>query len=444
MKLSDRVKDKLKKINISSLAFFAISMISITLAWFAYTNTVSSNMNINLKSWNVRITKNNTNVNNTFSININDLYPGAQTFDETYTIHNDGDIAAKISYNIKSFRIFNTEYTTANSISFAQLERDYPFVLSFTHGSRYLAPGDTSTFNVNCQWPLDSGNDELDTQYGQMAYEFYQNEQQLHNQDSSYQMRSGLELKIEIVISQYIDETNSWDTIELAVEKGDISKYNVGDTKTISMDVDGNGTNENYTVRIANKSTNSNCSNSSYSETACGFVVEFQDIITTMKMRDFSTNVGGYPATNVYTYLNKTLEGLLPTDLQNVLAKTRVISGHGLNDTDNFTTTDKLYLLSTEEVYGIDDDQDYFYDTAYGTSHQLEYYSNNGVTFSTNSWSGTNLDKAIKQYNSSNEWWWLRSTRSDTNDVFRSVYFGFLDSDFALATDGVAPAFRIG
>ena len=39
-------------------------------------------------------------------------------------------------------------------------------------------------------------------------------------------MRSGLELKIEIVISQYIDETNSfatdsWDTIELAVEKGD-------------------------------------------------------------------------------------------------------------------------------------------------------------------------------------------------------------------------------
>ena len=147
---------------------------------------------------------------------------------------------------------------------------------------------------------------------------------------------------------------------------------------------------------------------------------------------------------NVYTYLNKTLEGLLPTDLQNVLAKTRVISGHGLNDTDNFTTTDKLYLLSTEEVYGIDNDQDYFYDTAYGTSHQLEYYSNNGVTFSTNSWSGTNLDKAIKQYNSSNEWWWLRSTRSDTNDVFRSVYFGFLDSDFALATDGVAPAFRIG
>ena len=450
MKLSDRVKDKLKKINISSLAFFAISMISITLAWFAYTNTVSSNMNINLKSWNVRITKNNTNVNNTFSININDLYPGAQTFDETYTIHNDGDIAAKISYNIKSFRIFNTEYTTTNSISFAQLERDYPFILSFTHGSRYLAPGSTSTFNVNCQWPFDSGNNELDTQYGQMAYDFYQQEQQLHNQNSSYQMRSGLELKIEIVISQYIDETNSfatdsWDTIELAVEKGDTSKYNVGDTKTISMDVDGNGTNENYTLRIANKSTNSYCSNENYSQTACGFVVEFVDVVTKMKMRDTNTNVGGYPATNVYTYLNKTLEELLPTDLQNVLAKTRVISGHGSGDADNFTTTDKLYLLTLEEVYGIDGGGNNFYDTAYGTSHQLEYYSNNGVTSSTNSHSGTNLDKAIKQYNSSNSWWWLRSAGSGSiNFSFQNVYVtGDWGGNGASKTGGVAPAFRI-
>ena len=445
MKLSDRVKDKLKKINISSLAFFAISMISITLAWFAYTNTVSSNMNINLKSWNVRITKNNTNVNNTFSININDLYPGAQTFDETYTIHNDGDIAAKISYNIKSFRIFNTEYTTANSISFAQLERDYPFVLSFTHGSRYLAPGDTSTFNVNCQWPLDSGNNELDTQYGQMAYDFYQQEQQLHNQNSSYQMRSGLELKIEIVISQYIDETNSfatdsWDTIELAVEKGDTSKYNVGDTKTISMDVDGNGTNENYTLRIANKSTNSNCSNENYSQTACGFVVEFVDIVTQMQMRDDTiTNVGGYPATNVYTYLNKTLEGRLPPDLQNVLATTRVITGHGSNDSTNFTSIDNLYLLSGVEVFGSDN-----YDTAAGTTHQLEYYSNNGVTYSINYYYGTNLDKAIKQYNPP-EGWWLRSAYSTTSTLFFFVYDdGSLSNISANYSSGVAPAFRIG
>ena len=432
MKLSDRVKDKLKKINISSLAFFAISMISITLAWFAYTNTVSSNMNINLKSWNVRITKNNTNVNNTFSININDLYPGAQTFDETYTIHNDGDIAAKISYNIKSFRIFNTEYTTANSISFAQLERDYPFVLSFTHGSRYLAPGDTSTFNVNCQWPLDSGNDELDTQYGQMAYEFYQNEQQLHNQDSSYQMRSGLELKIEIVISQYIDETNSfatdsWDTIELAVEKGDTSKYNVGDTKTISMDVDGNGTNENYTVRIANKSTNSNCSDENYSQTACGFVVEFVDLVASKQLhQEAAINNGGYPATIVYNYLNKEFESKLPIDLQNILAKVRVVSGHNYSESNNYTTYNRVYIFSLIELS---------YDIAHSeanTSRKLDYYNNGG--------------NAKKMYQNNDLCYWTRTPVYDMTykyswfviSSYGGRYIGWSNENC-----GVAPAFRI-
>ena len=166
-----------------------------------------------------------------------------------------------------------------------------------------------------------------------------------------------------------------------------------------------------------------------------------------MRMRDTNTNVSGYPATLVYDYLKNTLYIQLPSDLQTVIKPTRVISGYGNNgtDTSNFTTTDKLYLLSSEEVYGIDDGQYHFYDTAYGTSHQLEYYSNNGVTYSTSSWNGTNLDKAIKQYNSSNTWWWLRPAYSDHSDTFAGVRDngGWLYSN-ARNTDGVAPAFRIG
>ena len=82
--------------------------------------------------------------------------------------------------------------------------------------------------------------------------------------------------------------TDSWATIQKAVQNNNTSAYNVGDTKTVT--INGN----NYMVRIANKSTAQNCGNSDYSQTACGFVVEFADIITTMKMRDTSTNVGGY------------------------------------------------------------------------------------------------------------------------------------------------------
>ena len=236
-------------------------------------------------------------------------------------------------------------------------------------------------------------------------------------------------------------EGDSWATIKTNVQNGNTSQYNIGDTKSVT--INGN----NYMVRIANKTIGDHCgdNDTEYSQTACGFVVEFADIITTMKMRDTNTNVSGYPATLVYDYLKNTLYSQLPSDLQTVIKPTRVISGHGPNDSTNFTTTDKLYLLSSEEVYGTDDGQYHFFDTAYGTSHQLEYYSNNGVTYSTSSWNGTNLDKAIKQYNSSNTWWWWRPATYDTSYCFAAVNIdGNWDTDFAATALGVAPAFRIG
>ena len=236
--------------------------------------------------------------------------------------------------------------------------------------------------------------------------------------------------------------TDSWATIKTAVHNNNTSAYHVGDTKEVTI------YNVDYTVRLANKSTGDHCgdNDTGYSQTACGFVVEFADIITTMRMRDSSTNVGGYPATLVFDYLNNTLLGQLPNDLQSAIKPTRVISGHGSSDSANFTSTNHtLYLLSLEEVYGTDDGQYHFYDTAYGTSHQLEYYSNNGVTYSTSSWSGTNYDKAIKQYNSSNYFWWLRPALSYIGNPFASVNDdGGWNSNFAASTNGVAPAFRIG
>ena len=67
--------------------------------------------------------------------------------------------------------------------------------------------------------------------------------------------------------------TDSWATIQRAVQNNHTSVYNVGDTKSVT--INGN----NYIVRIANKSTAQNCSDTNYSETACGFVVEFVDIV---------------------------------------------------------------------------------------------------------------------------------------------------------------------
>ena len=236
--------------------------------------------------------------------------------------------------------------------------------------------------------------------------------------------------------------TDSWSTIKKAVQDNNISSYNIGDTKTITI----NGID--YTVRLSNKTTGEHCgdNDTAYSQTACGFVVEFVDCVTSMQMRSPRTNVGGYPATQVFDYLNNTLFGQLSENLQEAIKPTRVISGYGNNgtDSDNFTTSNqKLYLLSGEEIYGIDEGGNNYWDKSTGTSHQLEYYSDSGVTYRTDSWTGTNLDKTIKQYNSSNIWWWLRnSSNSEGFSAVRSD--GKLGGDWSTYSMGVSPAFRIG
>ena len=232
-------------------------------------------------------------------------------------------------------------------------------------------------------------------------------------------------------------ETDSWATIVNAVKTGNASVYNVGDTKTVDM-----GTFGTHTLRIANKSTPSECSTTGFSQTACGFVLEFADIITTHGMNSTDTNVGGWPASSMRTYVNTDIYNALPTELKNGIIDTTVVSGHGSTAGEtNFTSTDKLYLLSTHEVWedvdgntssGID-----YYDTAYNNTRQLDYYK--GLNVTTSSYSG-----AIKQLNGSNYYWWLRSAGSDrTRNFFGVGGIGTCDSYSAASTSGVSPAFRI-
>ena len=231
-------------------------------------------------------------------------------------------------------------------------------------------------------------------------------------------------------------ETDSWDTIVNAVKAGNASVYNVGDTKTVDM-----GTLGTHTLRIANKSTPAECSTEGFSQTACGFVLEFADIITTHNMNSTNTSVGGWPVSSMRTYVNTDILNALPTELKNGIIDTTVVSGHGAGEA-NFTSTDKLYLLSTHEVWedvdrntssGIDR-----YDTAYANTRQLDYYK--GLNVTTSSYSG-----AIKQNNGSNAWWWLRSASFSGAYYFYSVRDGGNWAGSSASNPyGVSPAFRIG
>ena len=237
-----------------------------------------------------------------------------------------------------------------------------------------------------------------------------------------------------------IEETSrftldDWNTIVENVKSGNTSMYKVGDTKEVNLGT----TYGTHTLRIANTSTPSECSGTGFSQTACGFVLEFADIITTHKMNDTNTNVGGWPATTMRTFVNNDIYNAIPSEIKNAIISTTVVSGHGsTSEEENFTSTDKLYLLSTAEVWAQGSSNTINNDTARDVTRQLDYYSNLGT--STSNYSG-----AIKKNGTSATDWWLRAAYSNiTNLFFRVNYYGTWINYNARNPNGVAPAFRLG
>ena len=224
----------------------------------------------------------------------------------------------------------------------------------------------------------------------------------------------------------------SWSQIIKNVKAGNISEYNVGDTKEVDL-----GTYGKHTLRIANVSTPSECSTTGFSQTACGFVLEFADVIMKEKMNDTATNKGGWPASSLHTLINQDLYNALPIDLKDGIITTKVVSGYGSSETSNFTSYDKLYLLVPKEIFN---NWTNSYDSSSSLTRQLDYYQKNNISTS----SCSAISKTM--INSTNyETWWLRSAHISSGDQFFALsgdcnWMGM----FSNIETGVSPAFRIG
>ena len=253
-------------------------------------------------------------------------------------------------------------------------------------------------------------------------------------------------------------ETDSWDAITMAYNADKRTNLQAameaGTTREVQLDLDNDGIAETTAhVRIANLSTPAECETTGFSQSACGFVIEFADIITTHNMNPSGTykgtnysngwNVDGWPASSMYSYVNNEIYTALPSDLKSKIIDTTVVSGHGSTSGEaNFTSTDKLYLLSPHEVWedvdgDVNDGIDY-YDTSYNNTRQLDYYA--GLNVTTSSYSG-----AIKKDLSGTATiWWLRSAFSNITTIFYLVTTnGSWYNYIASSTRGVSPAFRI-
>ena len=236
---------------------------------------------------------------------------------------------------------------------------------------------------------------------------------------------------------------DDWDTITNAVRSGQTSNYHVGDEKEVDL-----GTYGKHNVRITNMSTPDECNQEGFSQSACGFVVEFADIITKHVMNpsgdyngktyEYGWTKDGWPKSQMKTFIDSDIYNSLPNELKSVIIDTKTVSSHGSEDTDNFTSIDKLYLLAPKEICG-----DFKYDTSIDKTRQLDYYKSKGTTISIYTSAVTKKD-----ISGTAGYWFLRSATG--NRSFFSVRSDGLDGtgpftdDLADYAGGVSPAFRIG
>lgn len=207
------------RLNLISLFFVVVSFISVTLAWFVYSGLSAVSTEVAVKAWYIELEKAGEVVSNNIVISLDEIYPGMEPIEEEIKIKNLGDSEAQVNYEITSVRILENEadkYILSDTITSNYIEdkisHEYPFHINIDLSKKFiLAKTDESTFKVSISWPLDSGNDKLDSIWGTEAYKFKLAEQEKKVFDDNYQMKASIRLDINLTAEQYVETTNASD-----------------------------------------------------------------------------------------------------------------------------------------------------------------------------------------------------------------------------------------
>lgn len=170
---------KLKKgVRRRTIFFLSLAIITNAFAWFIYSNKVSNSITASVKSWKITFAQDGTDLESSVTFNVDSIYPGMNNYVDSVEIRNSGEMAANIRYEIKSISVFGETYTSSNYTS-AQMEsilnNNYPFKIVFSVDNPVININGTAHFTMTVSWPYESGNDELDTEWGNRSYTFKSN-----------------------------------------------------------------------------------------------------------------------------------------------------------------------------------------------------------------------------------------------------------------------------
>ena len=174
----DKSKRKkiIKKVKFKTLFLLMITLASNSFAWFIYTTKVSSNISAKVREWNVSFDVNGENVEKTIEINIDSLYPGMTTYTQTLTASNSGEARAQISYEVIRANILGDDLTGMNYSDIQiinYLRSYYPFSIDLHVSNDIVQSNSEETITISVSWPYESGQDEEDTKWGNLAYTYH-------------------------------------------------------------------------------------------------------------------------------------------------------------------------------------------------------------------------------------------------------------------------------
>lgn len=169
-----RRKRRLRK---STLFFLFLTLASNSFAWFVYSTKVSNSITAKVKSWHVSFDVSGGDTSEYIEVNIDSIYPGMEEFRKEVKAVNNGEVDAKISYEIVSARVFDDdliERGLSSSSIIDSFKMDYPFVISIGSSSDVIiAKGGEALLFITASWDYESGNDIVDTEWGNRAYDYH-------------------------------------------------------------------------------------------------------------------------------------------------------------------------------------------------------------------------------------------------------------------------------
>ena len=123
-----------RRLNLKSLLFFALLISFNSFAWFVYSNKVATGVDVHVKSWNISFEMDNEQLMEEVSFSVSEMYPGMDDYRDEIRIKNVGETDGKLTYELLSIRIMDTEYVVSDDGYTSEellnsLKNDYPFTI---------------------------------------------------------------------------------------------------------------------------------------------------------------------------------------------------------------------------------------------------------------------------------------------------------------------------